>query len=184
MFWPAVTQDDCVVCFLATYSDFVLDLFFRSITPRFVFWFHLLVIMPSFQILKPLMGLILFSKIIPTPTNAMSFTNFTSKLLIKYQLEMEQNKQDPTWNACLVSKQTRELLFEKDFFFCFCNNPYHIAMVTSNATLLGKAGKKNPKQWTKLLLLLPIAHTLCQLLWCGIFGNGKASCAHPCWFFF
>lgn len=61
MFWPAVTRDDCVVCCLARYSNFVSH-FLPCNSSRFVFWFHLPGFMPSLQLLKPLTVLLLFSK--------------------------------------------------------------------------------------------------------------------------
>lgn len=120
MFCPAGTQDDCLVCCLATYSSFVLHFFFQSLTPL-SFWFHLLDFMPYFHILKPLMSLILFSKIIPTPTSVMSFTNCVSVLcfhVCNKNTDWKWNRRaGPTWNVCLVLQQTRELLFEKHLFF-------------------------------------------------------------------
>jgi len=79
MFWPAVTQDDCVVCCLATYSNFVLDFFFQSRTPLGLFSDSTFLV--SCHLSKSwnhLRALMLFSKMIPAPTSAMSFTKFKS----------------------------------------------------------------------------------------------------------
>lgn len=135
MFWPAVTQDDYVVCCLATYSDFVLDFFFRSIIPLILFsdstflvschlskfWNHLWVwscFPKRFQLL-------------PVRCHSQTLWVFsTSELLIKIPTGNGTERAGPHLKCPSYFKTNQRTALWEGF---------HVVMVTSNAISLGKA---------------------------------------------